>query len=225
MYVNLGDFDVSGNGITMCAWVNLTTADNDPRIISKEAGTAAGDTYWMLGLADAGPYARVRIYAGGGASTVDDTVVLSTDTWYWLAGRYDPTSEDIDLFRDSGTPVQNAGKTGSIRTGSQDVWICDNPGGGAGSRPFRGIVDDARIYSRPLVNGEMSSIYRSRGRDGIVDGLVSRYLFRGGAPGVVASGAGAVKDIGPGAHHGTPGNSPTYAESELSFRRGPLILA
>jgi hypothetical protein len=85
-----------------------------------------------------------------------------------------------------------------------------------------GILDDVRIYNRVLSAEEVATIYsavQTAGHDGIVNGLVARYTLSEGAPGVAASGAGAIKDIGPNGFDGTPVNSPTWAESELSIRK------
>ena len=94
--------------------------------------------------------------------------------------------------------------------------------GATSEQPMDGAAEDVRIYDRTLSPDEILTIYNSRGRDGIALGRVAQYLLNEGAPGVVASGAGVIKDSGPSGLDGTPANSPTWASGELTFRRKPL---
>ena len=54
-YVNLGNLDVSGTGITMAAWINADSfGGGDGRIFAKSDGTANADHTWMLSVIDVG---------------------------------------------------------------------------------------------------------------------------------------------------------------------------
>ncbi len=79
-------------------------------------------------------------------------------------------------------------------------------------------LEDFRFYDRVLSLEEIQTIHACQGVDGIVDGLVSRWLMNEGAEGVAASGVGSVKDLAV-VRNMTPNNSPTYAAGELRFRR------
>jgi len=83
---------------------------------------------------------------------------------------------------------------------------------------WNGWADDIRIYNRTLSQGEIETIYNARGRDLIYNGLLYRWVFIEGAPGVAASGTGLVKDIIGGLHM-TPTNSPTFRDSTLNSLR------
>jgi hypothetical protein len=75
---------------------------------------------------------------------------------------------------------------------------------------YNGIVDDLRVYSRSLTNDECERMYHTMGRDGIINGLEQKFLFREKAMGTAATGADSIADIGPTLATGTPINSPTY---------------
>ncbi len=64
----------------------------------------------------------------------------------------------------------------------------------------------------------MQTIYAARGSDGIVDGLVSRWLLNEGAPGTNPSGTNII-DVGGGGNTMTAVGTTTYSGSRLSFRR------
>lgn len=117
--------------------------------------------------------------------------------------------EELDAavaFPDPTFPATNS-KNGAI--------MSDDLGGNNAD----GIMEDFRLYSRALSAEEILSMFNARGHDGITLGLQHRYPMNEGAPGVSATGAGTVKDIGPNGRDLTPVNTPIYSESQLAFRR------
>ena len=103
---------------------------------------------------------------------------------------------------------------------SNNMIIGGRPDVGPG---FNGKIEDVRIYNRALGQDELKTIHASRGHDGIVDGLVSRWLLNEGAEGITVSGANSVKDIGPSGNHGSPVTANcSYYGSSLAHRRPVL---
>jgi hypothetical protein len=85
--------------------------------------------------------------------------------------------------------------------------------GGAAAEHFDGILEDVRIYNRVLSANEALTIYAAQGSDGIVDGLVHRWIMNEGASGTTVSGASSVRDIVDASQlHGTPTGTPVYRE-------------
>lgn len=82
-----------------------------------------------------------------------------------------------------------------------------------------GRIQDCRCYSRALSAAEIQTIFSCEGRDGIVNGLQSRFKLTELAPGSTASGAGTVRDSGLQQNNGTPTASPVYAEWIVANRR------
>ncbi|MDD3927278.1 MAG: LamG domain-containing protein [bacterium] len=80
-----------------------------------------------------------------------------------------------------------------------------------------GVLDDLRIYSRALSAAEIQTIHACNGHDGIVQGLVGRWLLNELSPGTAATDAGGIVDISGNGNHGTPYGGPVYRGSELSF--------
>lgn len=84
---------------------------------------------------------------------------------------------------------------------------------------MEGLIEDLRVYNRALSDNELKTIFAARGRDGIVNGLVGRWLMNEKAPGI-SPGATEVLDIGLNRLNSSAvGNTPTYEEGILSFRR------
>ena len=76
-----------------------------------------------------------------------------------------------------------------------------------------------RVYQRTLSATEIAVIYQSRGRDGIVDGMVNRWLMSEGYPGQTASAVGSVRDTGIDKRDADPLNTPNWDYYLVAPRR------
>ena len=52
--VTVESFDLTGSGITLAAWINVTTFQDDARLISKSEGSGTPDHYWAMILSGSG---------------------------------------------------------------------------------------------------------------------------------------------------------------------------
>jgi len=141
------------------------------------------------------------------------TTIVQANTWYHIA-----TTVDSSLFHTIYVNgVLEGSQTGlEVPTGTT-LSIGDRFGGPA-NQCTNGILEDMRVYTRVLSADEIATIYACRGTDTIVQGLQNRWLLNEGAEGVVASGAGIIKDL-TGSQNGTPVNSPTWTGSRLKLLR------
>ena len=132
---------------------------------------------------------------------------------YHGAFTWDDTAGDSDseIFIDGVSDSTDADT--SDNAGSNPIIVGD---GDAGN--YNGEIGDFRIYNRILPASEIATIHAARGVDGIVDGLVHRWLMTGGAQGTSVTGSGVVKDVF-GGNHMTPTNTPTWVGSPLRERR------
>ena len=99
---------------------------------------------------------RFRLKAGGSTSTlVAESGDVQLGTWFHVAAVYD--GRMMQLFKD-GKEVGAMKKTGEIAIDPKvSVWIGDNPPA-AGSRPFKGEMDDVKIYRRALTLAEIDAL-------------------------------------------------------------------
>ena len=180
---------------TVTFWLKLDSVVGTQNLFGVEAK-------WLCRMV--GDQFENKLYKAGGAAFLS-TQTFVTDRWYHIACQGDKITGDasivIDGLEDSSVTIHKANATENLfRVGE-----------------FEGQLDDLRVYDRSLGMSEIDTIIGARGRDGIVDGLQSRWLFNDAAPGV-ASGAGLVRDRS-GATHLTPTLSPLFIPSELTFRR------
>ena len=99
---------------------------------------------------------RVRLKTGGRTGTlVAQRGSVLPGEWTHVAAVYDGRA--MILYQD-GTEVGRQFKRGPIDPGADvPVWIGDNPPT-AGSRPWQGLVDDVRVYTRALGPDEIGQL-------------------------------------------------------------------
>ncbi|MFX1590481.1 MAG: LamG domain-containing protein [Promethearchaeota archaeon] len=141
----------------------------------------------------------------GGSTNKNKT--LTNDVWYHIAACFSDTANTIDIYVDgvlehSEIDQNDTPGVGTMRFG----WSGDQ---GNPNTKFYGSLDDIRIYNRILTLGEIKTIYYSRGKENILDGLINWWPLQEYSNGTVASGTGAVKDI-IGGNHATPTGDPIY---------------
>ena len=153
-HLEFGDWNVTGNKITLQSWVKCDDfGQDDPRFITKAQSASAADHLFMLGLSGSGEkYLRARVRTG----TTTTTLIagtggdLTANIWYLVAVTYDGDASplNIKLLRNGVEPtVYSAGsqsRTGDLVQNTWPVWAGDNPNT-AGYGETDGQLDELRI--------------------------------------------------------------------------------
>jgi hypothetical protein len=161
-YVNVGNFNVEGNQLTLAAWIKADRFDHltyeDARIISKASNQTGTNHYWMLGMirTHTGTAFRFRLKADGEVQTIDGSNgPLQPGVWIHVASVYD--GAEMRIYQD-GVEVISMPKTGLLdQNSSVPVWIGNNPANPV-SKPFDGLIDDVRVYHRALSAAEIAAL-------------------------------------------------------------------
>lgn len=163
--VQLGSLNVSGEALTIALWFKADDfGSSDGRLISKATGTAESDHHWMLSTIDSGGVKlRFRLKTNGVTTTlIASTGALSPGVWTHAAIVYDGAT--MRIYK-NGVEVGVTSKQGALSTSSSvDVAIGNQPPG-AGSRSFKGSIDDVRIYSEALAQPEVATLAAGIGSD------------------------------------------------------------
>ena len=222
--VELGVIDVPANTTAMSIVCLFdTTLSNDTRIISKSSDWQEQNHKWMLGINAGQLRARLNTQdwftstLQGGATVNDGNLHMGAFT-YDDARPSDGTK--FRLHRDGSPIVASVDRNGAVTLdAARDVWIADNPV--QSFRRFTGTMYDLRVYLRGLTNGELDTIWQTRGADKILDCWM-RYTFNADDSGRMPTTAGYVKDSGTRQAHGTAGGplTPLQVPSILGPHRG-----
>ena len=140
-HINLGRFDVSGNELTIAAWIKADDFDiGDARIISKATNADTDDHYWMLSTISSGGRNRLRfrLKAGGSTSTlIASSGNLYAGIWYFVSATYDGTWMKLYI---NGTLVGQQYKTGTLDTNPNVfAFLGNNPPGSPRARYLRDL--------------------------------------------------------------------------------------
>jgi hypothetical protein len=221
-YINVGQPSVlnllpQGTEYTLSAWVKTATNVDYGTIICR--GNATTKQY-HLSIGSPGPPYEIQAQIGGTFYTTG--VDVGDGLWHHVALRNynDSGTYRFQMYSD-GTAAGSATASGASTVvtdtliGARRATL--NTGSGF---LLTGSLSDIRVYNRLLAVTEISTIYATRGKDFIMNGLVGRWLLNEREPGIVASGSGIVKDSSSEGNHGTPsGTSPTYDSDRLTFVR------
>jgi Concanavalin A-like lectin/glucanases superfamily/VanZ like family len=141
--------------MTITAWINARAFPRDDAAILSNYG---GLGYQLDITKDRGPrevgfkltntFGRRMIRYG--------RTTISTNRWYHVAGVYDAAGPSLNVYVD-GRP-DNGCFVGRISSrqyiSGSDVYVGRRGGGGYG---FIGAIDDVRVYSRALTDGEIAA--------------------------------------------------------------------
>lgn len=156
----VGNFDITGNNLTILTWAKVDEFGDDPRVISKAVGTAIEDHYWQLGYQEYNANSaqvRFRLKTSNGGTSTLHAGTVNINQWHHIAATYDNSKMRLFL---NGQEVGDTNKSGNISTNSSaSVWFGDNPPD-EGSRPFNGILDDVVILNTSLTQEDINTIYQ-----------------------------------------------------------------
>lgn len=211
--VNIGNgpgLQITG-ALTISCWVILGSTPQDISFVSKYKSGSYG---FQLGTDEDGSetFAIFTIgktkTTGMGSGWAAWPSGLAVGTRHHLAGVFIPSTA-VQVWQDGALTENTTGVPATQYDPSQDVFV----GARFSGQNFDGAMEDVRIYNRALTSDEILEIRRSNGADKNFRGLVYRALLREKASGQNADGAaGAIKDVGPNAYHGTIVGNPTYGE-------------
>jgi len=167
--VSLGNLDVDAGAISLTCWFfadTLDTPGQDPRMISKAFGGGTNDHIWMMSCSrqDGEKRLRFRLKTNdggqvttliGGQGTPEERVI-PVGEWGHATATWDGTTMRVYL---------NGIETGSADRGGSAVFVDPAVGAAFGNqpvggenRPWDGILDDIRIYTKALSAEEIAQV-------------------------------------------------------------------
>lgn len=214
--IDLGTLAPAFSGaMSMTFWIHINQRGPERTIcFGKGDGLLATDMEWSIGYDGTGPpdIDFVLDTGAGGVVLNYSPGPQGVPQWWFLAGTYDGTNK---RYYQNGVLAATGAQTGNIVGSAKATRIAAVDVAGNPEREVNAWMEDCRLYDRALSANELLTMFNERGVDGIVDGLLHRWLLNEWVPGATASGAGTTKDSGPGQVNGTPLNNPLGAQSGL----------
>ena len=156
-YVDLGTlsaFPLTSSS-TWSAWVFPTAnPSDDGQIIAKSSNT---DGWQLKTTPDTGARTfGVAVSNGSSQAQRYSKTVLSLNTWYYVAGVYNATSQTLDIYVNG--VLDNGTLAGTVpATQNNPASINVNIGRRQGGYYFIGTIDDVRVYDRALAQSEIQA--------------------------------------------------------------------
>ena len=134
---------------TKTAWIKLTDCTGFNNIISV-AGVPTSSAFW----APSGHSCKLSTGHNGSWYSVEDSVGLVAAQWYFVAVTYDSSVSGgmLKLYKD-GVLVDSATSISAPAAGLAEIGAYHE------NYFMKGVIDDARIYSRALSAGEIAALY------------------------------------------------------------------
>lgn len=136
-------------GMTLEAWVKPSAITNWRTVLLKERG--GGLSYALYANGTNAPNTSINTTGTNNDTYADGTAPLATGAWAHVAATYDGATlrlyvNGVQVRATAHTgPIVDAG--GALRIGGNTVW----------GEYFTGLIDDVRIYNRPLTPTEITT--------------------------------------------------------------------
>ena len=152
-YINFSNVLGTSNNLTVVAWIYPSSVSGMQEIVSKWNNGNAGDFHFYLN----GNHLYMARNSTPGTSAVSGAI-LSSNTWYQVAGVYDGTNMTLYVNgTQSGSPqVSNSESPSSVNFLVGAYYNLSSL-----SSFFSGSIDSVRIYNRALTADEVTTIYNS----------------------------------------------------------------
>jgi len=181
-WVDLGtSFNISSVPFTISAWINPVDYANFNTIIGKRDSWVANDMRFQFQLQQTGGSVRLD----GSPSNIHSFFYSPpTNTWTFLTAI--ATVGSTDLYVNGAFQESLGGFT--LGTDSAAQAAIGRNGEALDPDPFRGKIDEVRIYNRALSASEVASLYQSSGKKTTINssqntqlttGLVGLWSFNG----------------------------------------------
>ena len=160
--VSLGGLDIPSGAMTITCWFkadNLDTPGQDPRMVSKAFGGGNNDHIWMFSSSriSGEKFLRLRLKTNDGQQT-SEIKAGTFEVGEWIHGAIWWDGTDMKIYK-NGAEVGTLAKGGtSVALDPAVQGAIGNQPIGAENRPFEGIIDDVRIYTKALTEAELAEV-------------------------------------------------------------------
>jgi len=174
---NPSALNLTGDEVTLSAWVNLDSSNVEGKIIAKWADS--GSRFQYLLSTDSGDKCLFAINASSQKNIVG-TSVLSVGTWFHITGVYDGSEMRVYC---NGVEENSISQTGNMPSTTAPVRIGAGSGGSGTENPLDGDIGHCAIWGAALTANEIQSLASGANPLQMTrTGLVSYWPLNGQSP-------------------------------------------
>lgn len=149
---NIAALNLTGDKVTLSAWIKLASTNGEGKVFAKWADS--GSRFQYLLSIDGDDKCQFAIFNGGTRIALG-TTILSTGTWFHVAGVYDGT--EIRIYC-NGVEEDSTSTSGNMPSTTAPVRIGAGSGGSGSENPFDGDIGHCAIWDTDLTAGEIKSL-------------------------------------------------------------------
>lgn len=149
---NPSALNLTGDEVSLSAWVNPDTISSEGKIIAKWSD-AAGAFQYLLSIVS-GNECLFAIF-NGGTQIAQGSTSLAVGVWSHIAGTYDGSNVRVYC---NGAEEDSTLASGNMSSKSAPVRIGAGSGGVGTENPFDGDIGHCAIWGAPLSAGEIQSL-------------------------------------------------------------------
>lgn len=147
--------------LTIAAWVrpDATGMSAGQCWLSKQNATSNGQTMWLkFNMASGAPGvigATISSSDTTSLTNLNSNIIWQDDTWYHYVFTWDSNGARLYINGE----LESSNSEPIMKDGTQ--WDLSIASGGSTSQPFKGVIDDVRIYNSILSAADIKSLYNS----------------------------------------------------------------
>lgn len=147
--------------LTLAGWVKLESLNaNDFMIVASKYDTNANNRGYRLDIDNTGLW---RLVASGdgtfsGNYTLAATTPLTISTWIHLAAVFDSQTQTMALYRDGTLAATRSITYNTVYPSTAPFMLGANPSSGSPTQFYDGLLDEWRVYARPLSQAEIQAL-------------------------------------------------------------------
>ena len=187
-WLNMGSMSDLQNvsGATLCCWLTDNGGGGtENQAVYLSNGSATTSARANIGVRLGSAYRSSGRRLDADSVSIADSSTSPSSAVHHMAAVFRYSTQGLDTYIDGvlQTSTFVAGWTGNTsNTASLGGALAARADG---ANFHDGLISDARIYNRALSAGEIANLFRCRGRDNNVQGLVQKWKMQGGSPGAI----------------------------------------
>ncbi|MCK6630235.1 MAG: PKD domain-containing protein [Anaerolineae bacterium] len=147
--------------LTLAGWVRLESINpNDAMIVASKYEYGVNNRAYRLDIRPDGIPAFIVSPDGSTSSNYNlvATTPLTPNTWYHLAAVFDSQAQTMALYQDGTLAATRSITFNTIYPSTAPFFLGTNLNNGSAMQFFDGLLDEWRVYARPLSQSEIQAL-------------------------------------------------------------------